>query len=84
MVNGVAGVIVMMGDVLTVADGLGSGVAVGTGLDQGVEEEPLIEHGADSLAVDHLTPGPHLSTHSKPIQPRAMDVTWGGVKLKAR
>ena len=29
----VAGVIVMMGDVVTIADGLGSGVAVGTGLD---------------------------------------------------
>ena len=73
----------MLGDVVTIANGLGSGVTVDEGLDQGVEEE-LIEHGADSLAVDHLTPGPHLSTHSKPIQPRAMDVTWGGVKLKAR
>ena len=37
-VDGVAGVIVMLDGVLTVADGLGSGVAVGTGLDQGVEE----------------------------------------------
>ena len=69
----------MISDVVTVADGLGLGVAVGVGLDQGVKEE-LIEHGADSLAVDHLIPGPHISTHSRPIQPRAIGGTWGGVK----
>ena len=79
MINGIAGVVVMLGDVVTIANGLGSGVTVGTGLDQGVEEE-LVEHGADSLAVDPLIPGPHLSTHARPIQPRAIGGTWGGVK----
>ena len=57
MINGVAGVIVMMGDVVTIAGGLESGVAVGVGLDQGVEEE-LIEHRADRLAEDHLSLDP--------------------------
>ena len=53
-VNRVAGVIVMIDDVVTVAVGLGSGVVVGVGLDQGFKEV-LLEYGANGLAEDHLS-----------------------------
>ena len=44
----------MIDDVVTIAGGLGPGIVVGVGLDQGVKEE-LLEHGADNLAEDPLS-----------------------------
>ena len=44
----------MIDDVVTVAVGLGSGVVVGVGLDQGFKEV-LLEYGANGLAEDHLS-----------------------------
>ena len=66
-VDGVADVMVMPDGVLTVTYGLELGVADGPGVGPGVEEEPLIELGADSVAVYPLAPGPNLHAHSKHI-----------------
>ena len=66
-VNGVAGVMVMPDGVLSVVNGHEFGVTGGPGVGPGVKEGPLIELGANSVAVDPLAPGLNLSTHSEPI-----------------
>ena len=66
-VDGVADVVVMPDGVLTVSGGLELGFADGPWVGPGVEEEPLIELGADSVAVNPLAPGPNLDAHSEPI-----------------
>ena len=50
----VAGVVVLIDDVVTATVGLWSDVVVGIGLDQGFEEA-LLEYGANGLAEYHLS-----------------------------